>query len=78
MKIEILGSGCPNCKKTEEIVKKVVKRLGIKVDISHVYDIEKIIERGILTTPAISINGKLKLSGKVPSESEIEKMLKKG
>ena len=76
MKIEIFGSGCPNCKKTEEIVKKVVKRLGIKTEISHVYDIEKIIERGILTTPAISIDGKIKISGKVPSEEEIEKIIK--
>ena len=62
--------------KTEEIVKKVVKRLGIKTEISHVYDIEKIIERGILTTPAISIDGKIKISGKVPSEEEIEKIIK--
>ena len=76
MKIEIFGSGCPNCKKTEEIVKKVVKRLGIKTEISHVYDIEKIIEKGILTTPAISIDGKIKISGKVPSEEEIEKIIK--
>ena len=76
MKIEIFGSGCPNCKKTEEIVKKVVKRLGVKANISHVYDIEKIIEGGILTTPAISIDGKIKISGKVPSEEEIEKIIK--
>jgi small redox-active disulfide protein 2 len=76
MKIEILGSGCPKCKATEEIVKKVVKRLGIKAEVSHLYDMNKIIEYGVMMTPAISIDGKIRIEGKIPREDEIEKIIK--
>jgi small redox-active disulfide protein 2 len=76
MKIEILGTGCPKCIAAEEVVKRVVKNLGIKVEVGHVYDLEKIIEYGVMMTPAIAINGKIKIEGKVPSEEEIEKLIK--
>jgi len=76
MKIEILGSGCPKCKATEEIVKKTVKKLGIKAEVGHVYNLEKIIDYGAMMTPAIAIDGKIKIEGKVPSEEEIEKLIK--
>jgi small redox-active disulfide protein 2 len=76
MKIEILGSGCPKCKATEEIVKKVVKRLGIKAEVSHLYDMNKIIEYGVMMTPAVAIDGKIKIEGKVPREDDIEKIIK--
>jgi small redox-active disulfide protein 2 len=77
MKIEILGSGCPKCKATEEIVKKVVKKLGIKAEVSHVYDMVKIIEYGVMMTPAVAIDGKIKIEGKVPREDEVEKEIKR-
>jgi len=77
MKIEILGTGCPKCKMTEEIVKKVVKRLGIKAEVGHVYDIDKMTEYGVMMTPAIAVDGKMMLEGKVPTEIEIEKIIKK-
>ena len=76
MKIEILGSGCPKCKATEETVKKVVKKLGIKAEVGHVYDMNKIIEYGVMMTPAVAIDGKIKIEGKVPREDEVEKILK--
>jgi len=76
MKIEILGSGCPKCKITEEIVKKVVKRLGIKAEVGHVYDINKIIEYGVMMTPAVAIDGEIKIEGKIPTMEEAEKMIK--
>jgi small redox-active disulfide protein 2 len=76
MKIEILGSGCPKCKATEEIVKKVVKKLGIKAELRHVYDINKITEYGIMMTPAVAIDRKIKIEGKIPTEDEIEKIIK--
>jgi len=75
MKIEILGSGCPKCKATEEIVKKVVKKLGIRAEVSHLYDMNKIIEYGVMMTPAVAIDGKIKIEGKVPREDEIEKII---
>ena len=77
MKIEILGSGCPKCKATEEIVKKVVKKLGIKAEVGHVYDIDKMAEYGAMLTPAIAVDGKIILEGKVPTENEVEKIIKK-
>jgi small redox-active disulfide protein 2 len=76
MKIEILGTGCPTCIVTEEIVKKVVKKLGIKAEVTHVYDLEKIIEYGIMMTPAVAIDGKIKIEGKIPTIEEAEKMIK--
>jgi len=76
MKIEILGSGCPKCKATEEIVKKVVKKLGIKAEVRHVYDMNKITEYGVMMTPAVAIDGKIKIEGKIPREDEVEKIIK--
>jgi small redox-active disulfide protein 2 len=76
MKIEILGSGCSKCKATEEIVKKIVKKLGIKAEVGHVYDIDKITEYGAMLTPAVAIDGKIKVEGKIPTENEVEKIIK--
>ena len=76
MKIEILGSGCQKCKATEEIVKKVVKKLGKKAEVSHLYDMNKIIEYGVMMTPAVAIDGKIRIEGKIPREDEIEKIIK--
>jgi small redox-active disulfide protein 2 len=77
MKIEILGSGCSKCKATEEIVKKIVKKLGIKAEVRHVYDMNKIIEYGIMMTPAVAIDGRTMIEGKIPTENDIEKIIKK-
>jgi small redox-active disulfide protein 2 len=76
MKIEILGSGCQKCIATEEIVRKAVKKLGIKAEVGHVYDVNKIIEYGVMLTPAVAINGKIKIQGKIPTIEEAEKMIK--
>jgi small redox-active disulfide protein 2 len=76
MKIEILGSGCPKCKATEEIVKKVVKKLGIKAEVGHLYDMNKIVEYGVMMTPAVAIDGKIRIEGKIPREDEIAKIIK--
>ena len=75
MKIKILGTGCPKCKETEKNIKKVVEKLGIKVSIEKVEDIEKIIEYGVLSTPAVVVDGKIVISGKVPSEQDIVDIL---
>ena len=75
VKIEILGTGCPKCKETEKIVRKVVEELGIKVSIEKVEDIEKIIEYGVLSTPAVVVDGKIRISGKVPYEQDIVDIL---
>jgi len=76
MKIEILGTGCPNCKQLEENVKKALEKSGKKAEIIKVTEIDKIVESGVMSTPAIVIDGEVKSYGKVVSVAEIEEMLK--
>jgi len=71
MKIEVLGSGCAKCRKTEEIISETIKRLGIKAEVVHVTDIGEIVERGIMMTPAVVIDGKTMVEGRIPSEAQI-------
>jgi len=78
MKIEIMGTGCPKCKTTEKIVRKAVEELGIKAEIVKVEDLQKIIDRGVMMTPAVFIDGEAKIVGHVTSIDEIKKLLQKG
>ncbi len=76
MKIEILGTGCPKCKKTEKIVHEIVKETGANAEIIKVEDMQKIIDRGVMMTPAVVIDNDVKIVGHVPSKDEIRKLLK--
>ena len=76
MQIKILGSGCPNCKVLEANAKKAVEELKIKASIEKVTDITKIMEYGVMSTPALVINGKVVSYGRVLSSEEIKKLLK--
>jgi len=76
MIIKILGSGCPSCLLLEEMVKQAIEELDLKdVQIEHVYDIDKIISYGIMATPALVIDEKVKFAGRIPSIVEIKKLL---
>ncbi len=75
MKIEVLGPGCPNCKKLEENARQAIKEMGIKADIVKVSDIAKIIGYGVLSVPALAIDGEVKCYGRAASISEIKKWL---
>jgi len=74
-KIEILGMGCPNCKRLEENVRKAVSELGLKVEIVKVTEIEKIVERGVMATPALAFDGGVVSTGRVPDVAELKKWL---
>jgi small redox-active disulfide protein 2 len=76
MKIEVLGTGCPKCVELEKRVKEAVKLTGVKAEITHVYDVSKIIERNVFATPALVIDGKVVLAGKIPTVQELTVMLK--
>ena len=76
MKIEILGTGCPKCKKTEKVVKKVVEELGKDAEVVKVEDLQEIVNRGVMMTPAVVIDGEVKIVGHIPSVDEIKKLLK--
>jgi len=75
MKIEILGMGCPSCRKLEENVKKAVAELGVKAEVEKIEDIAKIVEYGVMSSPALVIDGKVVSAGKVLSVSELKGMM---
>jgi small redox-active disulfide protein 2 len=75
MKIEVLGTGCAKCNRLESTTRKVADRLGLDYTLEHVKDIRKITEYGVMMTPALAIDGQVKVTGKVPSEAELEKLL---
>lgn len=75
MEIKILGSGCSNCKKLETNTKEAVKNLGIEVTIIKVEDIKEIMKYGVMRTPAIVINEKVKAFGKVLASDQIKKLI---
>ena len=75
MKIEVFGSGCAKCKKTLENAQKAVKELNIKADIITIFDLKEVVQRGISSTPALMVDGKLICSGRVPEISEIKDWL---
>ncbi len=76
MKIEILGTGCPKCKQLEANAKKALEETGKKAEIVKVTGINEIVEYGVMSTPAIVIDGKVKSYGKVAEVSEIKEWLK--
>jgi len=75
MKIEILGTGCPKCRKLHELAEEVVKELGASAEITKVTDINKIIDYGVMVTPALVIDGEVKVAGKISSKEEIIKWI---
>ncbi|MCE5210789.1 MAG: thioredoxin family protein [Deltaproteobacteria bacterium] len=75
MKIEILGMGCATCNKLEDTVHQAVKETAIDAQIDHITDIKKIMAYGVMTTPALVIDGKVAAAGKLPSLADIKKMI---
>ena len=76
MKIEVLGTGCAKCRLLESAVRANVDRLGVACSIDHVTDINKITEYGVMMTPALVIDGQVKSVGALPSETDLEAMLR--
>jgi len=77
MKIEILGTGCPKCKKTKELTKEVINELDVSAEIIEVTDLNKIIDYGVMITPALVIDGDVKIAGKIPEKEEIKRWIEK-
>jgi small redox-active disulfide protein 2 len=74
--IKILGTGCPKCNKLEELSKKAADETGIEYSVEKVKDINKIMEYGVMTTPALVVDGVVKVAGKIPSLEELKSMIK--
>ena len=76
MQIQVLGSGCPTCKKLFELTKKAVAELKLKTEVEYITDIQKIIEMGVMSSPVLAVNGKPILAGFVPDIEKIKKIIK--
>lgn len=77
MEIKVLGTGCPNCKTLEKSVYNALTEMNLEVNVEKEEDIAKIMGYGIMRTPALVINGKVVLSGRVPSVKEIKQIIEK-
>jgi small redox-active disulfide protein 2 len=76
MKIEVLGPGCPKCQNTEQTVRRALSELNVQAEVVKVTDINAIIEKGIMWTPALVIDGKLALQGKIPTLEQVKQLIK--
>jgi small redox-active disulfide protein 2 len=75
MKIKVLGTGCPNCKTLEKTTREIIDELGIEATITKEEDIMRIMEYGVMHTPALVVDEQVVLSGRVPSKNELKKIL---
>jgi len=75
MKIQVLGTGCPKCKQVAEVAEKAVAELGADVEIVKVTDINEIMNFGVMMTPALAIDGDVKVAGKVPRLDDVKKWI---
>ena len=75
MDIKILGPGCPKCKTLEKLTRDVVEQNGIDASVTKVEDIVAIMNYGVMTTPALVIDGKVVVKGRVPSAEEIKRLI---
>jgi small redox-active disulfide protein 2 len=77
MEVKVLGPGCANCHRMEELAKQAVKELGITAEVVKITDISQIAMHGILSTPGLVVNGKIKHSGKpLPSLEKVKELIK--
>jgi small redox-active disulfide protein 2 len=77
MKIQVLGTGCAKCQKLESHVRKAVEDLGVEADVEKVQDIDAITSFGVMMTPALAIDGQVKIVGKVPSVDDVKTLIVK-
>lgn len=74
-RLQILGTGCPKCKKLAELADETARRLGLEYQLEKVTDINEIMKFGVMMTPALAVDGVVKVAGKVPNTDEIAKMI---
>lgn len=75
--VEVLGSGCPKCHKLLEITNEALVQLGLDIKVIYVTEIDRMISMGLMSTPALAINGKPILSGRLPSSEEVKEIISK-
>jgi len=75
MEIKVLGTGCPKCHKLEEETRSVAEEMGLDCTIEKVTQVQDIMAFGVMLTPALVVNGEVKVAGKVPDRAEIARLL---
>jgi small redox-active disulfide protein 2 len=74
-KIQVLGPGCPNCRRLADLTERVARELGIEFELEKITEITRITEFGVMATPGLAVDGEVLVSGRVPSEAEVKKLL---
>ena len=75
MQLTVIGPGCSRCKTLAQLTEQAAKELGVEYELIKVTDLKQIMALGVMMTPALAVNGTVKLAGRVPSLEEIKKML---
>ncbi len=75
LKIQVLGTGCPKCNKLSELTERVAGELGLESQVEKITDINAIVTAGVMMTPALLVDGQVKVSGRIPSEQELKSFL---
>lgn len=73
--IKIYGSGCKNCINTAELIKQTAKQMSLDITLDKVTDLQAMMEAGVMSTPAVAVDGKLVHSGSVPTQNEVDVFL---
>lgn len=74
-RLQILGTGCPKCKKLAELTEQAAKDLGIDYEIEKVSEVAEIMKFGVMMTPGLAVDGEVKVAGRVPGVEDIKKMI---
>ena len=75
MQIQVLGTGCPTCRKLFELTKKAVEELNVKIEVEYITDIQKMVEMGVMSSPVLVVNGKPVMTGFTPNVGKIKKLI---
>lgn len=74
MNIKVLGTGCPNCQRLEANVKQAIEESGLEATVEKVTEIQDIMSYGVMGTPALVVDGKVRIAGRVPRAEELKKL----
>jgi small redox-active disulfide protein 2 len=74
-KVQILGTGCSKCKRLFEAAQQAVKEIGVEAEVTKVEDINEIIKFGVMMTPALAVDGEVKVVGRIPKPDELKAMI---
>ena len=75
--VQVLGSGCPTCRKLYELTKEVVAEMNLGTEVEYITDVQKIIEMGVMQSPVLAVNGKPVMTGFTPNKEKVKELIKK-